>query len=328
MSRIVALGAGRMGRGIAQVFAYAGYEVEIVDFKDRSPADSAALLAEAKEEIRENLNFLHSLKSIETDEIEATLSRVTGVPLANANDCLSNADYVFEGVPETLEAKEDAIGRVSAMMKADGVLASTTSTMLSTTLADFSARPTHFLNAHFLNPAYLIPLVEVSPSDRTDEAVTDCFTTLLDGIGKVPVKCKAAPGYIVPRLQSLIMSEACRMVEDGVATAEDIDKAVRSGFGLRFATMGPLEFVDWGGLDILYYANRYLTKELGDRYQAPPIVNELMGAGHLGLKTGRGMYDFGDMDVDAYRTEKLSTFVALLKHLDLMPKPARAVDQD
>lgn len=328
MSRVVALGAGRMGRGIAQVFAYAGYEVEIIDFKERPVADAVSVLAGARAEIRENLNFLHSLEAIEKDEIEATLERVKAVTLSKAEDSLSGADYVFEGVPETLEAKEDAISRASRVMKPDGVLASTTSTMLSNTLAGFSMRPEHFLNAHFLNPAYLIPLVEVSPSSRTEDAVTERFMALLRGIGKVPVKCKAAPGYIVPRLQSLVMSEACRMVEQGVATADDIDSAVRSGLGLRFATMGPLEFVDWGGLDILYYANRYLTEELGARYQAPPIVDKLMEAGHLGLKTGRGIYDFGDMDVEAYRTEKLSTFVALLKHLDMMPKSAGADDLD
>ncbi|MAI10947.1 MAG: 3-hydroxybutyryl-CoA dehydrogenase [Rhodospirillaceae bacterium TMED167] len=323
MTKVVSLGAGRMGRGIAHVFAYAGYDVEIVDFKERPAGDSQALLTEARREIQENLDFLLSLNVLTEDEAATTLARVTGVSLRGAEDCLAEADYVFEGVPETLEAKKDAIGRVSEIMKPDGVLASTTSTILSTTLAEFSARPSHFLNAHFLNPAYLIPLVEVSPSDQTEETVTGRFIDLLKGIGKVPVRCKAAPGYIVPRLQSLVMSEACRMVEQGVATAEDIDNAVRSGFGLRFATMGPLEFVDWGGLDILYYANRYLSSELGERYQAPLIVDKMMAEGKLGLKTGRGMYDFSGMDLDAYRTEKLSTFVALLKHLDLMPKPAR-----
>ena len=323
MTKIVSLGAGRMGRGIAHVFAYAGYDVEIVDSKERPAEESEILLADAKGEIKENLDFLISLNVLTKDDAAATLTRVTGIPVADAEDCLSEADYVFEGVPETLEAKKDAIGRVSKIMKPQGVLASTTSTILSTTLAEFSLRPSNFMNAHFLNPAYLIPLVEVSPSDQTEEAVTSRFIDLLKDIGKVPVRCKAAPGYIVPRLQSLVMSEACRMVEQGVATAEDIDSAVRCGFGLRFATMGPLEFVDWGGLDILYYANRYLSAELGERYQAPPIVDKLMEEGHLGIKTGRGMYDFSGLDVEAYRTEKLSTFVALLKHLDLMPQPAQ-----
>ncbi len=323
MTKIVSLGAGRMGRGIAHVFAYAGYDVEIVDFKNRSTEESESLLADAKGEIQENLDFLTSLNVLTEDDAAATLTRVRGISIVDADDCLAEADYVFEGVPETLEAKKDAIGRVSEIMKPDGVLASTTSTMLSTTLAKFSLRPSHFINAHFLNPAYLIPLVEVSPSDQTEEAVTGRFIDLIKGIGKVPVRCKAAPGYVVPRLQSLVMNEACRMVEQGVATAKDIDIAVRSGFGLRFATMGPLEFVDWGGLDILYYANRYLSAELGERYEAPSIVNRLMEEGHLGLKTGMGIYDFSGMDVDAYRTEKLSTFVALLKHLNLMPKPAQ-----
>ena len=323
MTKIVSLGAGRMGRGIAHVFAYAGYEVGIVDFKERPAAASETLLSESKLEIKENLDFLLSLNVLTVDEVAATLARVTGFSISGAEDCIAEADYVFEGVPETTESKKDAIGRVSEIMKPDGVLASTTSTMLSTTLAEFSARPSHFLNAHFLNPAYLIPLVEVSPSNQTEEVVTDRFVDLLESIGKVPVRCSAAPGYIVPRLQSLVMSEACRMVEQGVATAEDIDKAVRSGLGLRFATMGPLEFVDWGGLDILYYANRYLSSELGERYKAPPIVDKLMAEGNLGLKTGKGMYDLSGKDLDAYRTEKLSTFVLLLKHLDLMPKPSQ-----
>ena len=111
------------------------------------------------------------------------------------------------------------------------------------------------------------------------------------------------------------------MVEQGVATADDIDRAVTLGLGIRFTTMGPIEFVDWGGLDILYYANRYLTKELGERYKTPKIVDEQMVKGNLGLKTGRGMYDFSKVDVDDYRTRKLATFVELLTYLDLMPKP-------
>ena len=160
MTKIISVGAGRMGRGIAHVFAFAGYDVEIIDFKKRPAAESEALLSEAKGEIRENLDFLMSLKVVTEVEAAATLARVTGVSLTGAEDCLAQADYVFEGVPETLEAKKDVIGRVSEIMKPNGVLASTTSTILSTRLAQFSARPSHFLNAHFLNPAYLIPLVE------------------------------------------------------------------------------------------------------------------------------------------------------------------------
>ena len=142
------------------------------------------------------------------------------------------------------------------------IIASTTSTILVDDLSGAVEHPARFLNAHWLNPAYLIPLVEISPGAATDPAVTARMKPLLEGIGKVPVVCAATPGYIVPRIQALAMNEAARMVEEGVASAEDIDKAVRYGFGFRYAVMGLLEFIDWGGGDILYYASRYLEGAL------------------------------------------------------------------
>lgn len=317
---IVALGAGRMGRGIAQVFAYAGHDVTVLDFKDRPIEDSEKLLVAGKAEIKENLEFLVSLDVLEAVKIPIILARIHGAPIGEAAKVLGEADYIFEGVPELLDLKEDAISRASELASKEAVMASTTSTMLVTQLAEFSAHPENFLNAHFLNPAYLIPLVEVSPSDRTDPAKLKEFMALLKSIGKTPVICKASPGYIVPRFQSLIMSEAARMIEEGVATAEDIDQAVRTGFGIRYATMGPVEFIDWGGVDILQYAGNYLAETLGDRYKVPEIVNEKMALGHRGMNHGKGFYDFENMDVEAYKREKLSTFVGLLKHLDLMPK--------
>ena len=319
-SKIVALGAGRMGRGIAQVFAYAGHDVTILDFKERDVTDSDALLAAGKAEIKENLEFLVSLDVLVAAKIPAILERIHGTSISEAEDVLRDAEYIFEGVPEVLELKEDAISRASELAPETAVIASTTSTMLVTTLAAFSKHPENFLNAHFLNPAYLIPLVEVSPSEQTDKAKLKAFTELLESIGKTPVQCKASPGYIVPRFQSLIMAEAVRMIEEGIATAEDIDRAVTTGFGVRYATMGPVEFIDWGGVDILHYANQYLSKELGERFKAPDVVAQKIADGHLGMNHGKGFYDFENMDVEAYKREKLSTFIALLKHLDLMPK--------
>ena len=167
-----------------------------------------------------------------------------------------------------------------------------------------------------------MPLVELSPGARTDAAVTARLKALLEGIGKVPVVCAARPGYIVPRIQALAMNEAARMVEEGVASAEDIDKAIKYGFGLRFATLGMLEFIDWGGGDILFHASRYLTGALGDaRYAAPEIVERNMAEGRIGLKTGKGFLDYANLDLDAYRRERLAAFVALLRHLGLTRPP-------
>lgn len=315
--KIVALGAGRMGRGIAHAFAYSGHDVTIVDFKHR--ADPDALLGEARAEIAENLQFLASLGAMELAQVPKVLDRIHLAPFAEAETVLAAAEYIFEGVTETMDAKADALGRASALAP-DAVLASTTSTMLSTELAEHTARPENFLNAHFLNPAYLIPLVEVSPSAQTSEDVIARFTALLESIGKVPVRCNASPGYIVPRLQAGAMNEAARMVEEGVATPEDIDKAVRTGFGIRYATMGFVEFTDYGGVDILYHAGNYLAEKLDPRFAPPDIIAEKMQAGDLGLKTGKGFYDFGAIDAEEYRREKLATFIGLLQHMDLMPK--------
>ena len=133
------------------------------------------------------------------------------------------------------------------------------------------------------NPAYLVPLIELSPGRLTAPEVTVRMKALLEGIGKVPVVCAARPGFIVPRIQALAMNEAARMVEEGVASAEDIDKAVIYGFGFRFAVLGLLEFIDWGGGDILHHASRYLVEALGDsRYAAPDIIETNMREGRIG----------------------------------------------
>jgi 3-hydroxybutyryl-CoA dehydrogenase len=134
--------------------------------------------------------------------------------------------------------------------------------------------------------------------------------------------CAATPGYIVPRIQVLAMNEAARMVEEGVASAEDIDKAIRYGFGFRYAVMGLLEFVDWGGGDILYYASRYLEGALdSDRYRAPEVISNNMRDGRIGMRTGAGFLDYAGLDVDARREQRLAALVDLLRHFGLARPP-------
>ena len=167
-----------------------------------------------------------------------------------------------------------------------------------------------------------MPLVELSPGVGTDPAVVARLKVLLESIGKVPVVCAARPGYIVPRIQALAMNEAARLVEEGVASAADVDKAIRYGFGVRFAVLGLLEFIDWGGGDILYYASRYLTGALGsERYAAPEIVECDMREGRIGLKTRKGFLDYEALDIDTYRRERLEAFVKLLDHFGMMRPP-------
>ncbi|HEY8338146.1 MAG TPA: 3-hydroxybutyryl-CoA dehydrogenase [Tardiphaga sp.] len=322
LAAIACLGAGRMGRGIAVAFAYAGHRVAIVDFKAREADTFAALEAEALGEIRTTFASMALFGLLKPDDIDTLMTRVRIVPEADAAAALSAAAIIFEGVPEVLDLKRDALAKASKLAGPTTIIASTTSTILVDDISDAVDHPERFLNAHWLNPAYLVPLVELSPGLATDPAITAQVKAMLEGIGKVPVVCAATPGYIVPRIQVLAMNEAARMVEEGVASAEDIDKAIKYGFGFRFAVLGLLEFIDWGGGDILHYASKYLTGALGnERYAAPEIIGRNMAEGKVGLRTGQGFLDYAGMDVDAYREQRLAAFVNLLKHFGLAKPP-------
>lgn len=320
---IACLGAGRMGRGIAVVFAFAGHDVTVIDFKPRQPEAFARLEAEAKAEIDGTLAMLARIGLMRPDQAAPIGARIRVVAEAEAEAALSGAAVVFEGVPEVLPLKREALARASIMVGPETIIASTTSTILVDALADAVSGAERFLNAHWLNPAFLVPLVEVSPGARTSAATTARLVALLEGIGKVPVICAARPGFIVPRIQVLAMNEAARMVDEGVASAADIDKAVKYGFGFRFAVLGLLEFIDWGGGDTLHYASEYLSKALDHpRYQAPEVIARNMAAGRIGMTAGRGFLDYQGVDMAAYREGRLSAFADLLRGMGLVRPPA------
>jgi 3-hydroxybutyryl-CoA dehydrogenase len=326
---IACLGAGRMGRGLAVVFAYAGHDVVVVDCKPRAREDFQHLAASAQDEIGQTLRSLARFGLFDEAHVAAIADRAAVVAQSDAGAALSCAAVIFEAVPEVLELKRDVLARAAALAGPAPIIASTTSTILADDLAGAVAHPRRYLNAHWLNPAYLVPLVELSPCAATDPAVVARMKSLLQAIGKVPVVCAARPGYIVPRIQTLAMNEAARMVEEGVASAEEIDTAIKYGFGLRFAVLGMLEFIDWGGGDILYYASRYLTQALGDaRYAAPEIVERNMREGRIGLTAGKGFLDYERLDLETYRTDRLKAFVAILGFLGLTRPPVLPAETD
>jgi 3-hydroxybutyryl-CoA dehydrogenase len=329
---IAALGAGRMGRGIAHVFAYAGHRVVLIDVKARTEEALRRLERAALGEIEAALAVLAEIGVFAATEIPAILGRIGFAGRAAAPTALADADYVFEAVPEVLDWKREALAFAAPYLGADAVLASTTSTFLVDALAESALAPERFLNAHWLNPAQIIPLVELSPGRRTDPAILARMKALLEAIGKVPVICAASPGYIVPRIQALAMNEAARLVQEGVATAEDVDKATRYGIGFRYAAMGLLEFIDYGGGDILYYASRYLAEAMRDkRFAAPEIIDRNMREGRVGLRSGRGFYDFAGVDLAAYRKDVLRRLISQLAQVDLLLLPgaaARKLDAD
>ncbi|CAN7217638.1 3-hydroxybutyryl-CoA dehydrogenase [Variovorax sp. LjRoot84] len=321
--RFAAVGAGRMGRGIAIAFAYAGHRIALVDLRPRGDEAWQKLCAEARAEIEASLSGLAQLGVVEAAQVSAIADRVELVKAADAPRALGQAELVFEGVPETLEAKREAFEQLNRHCRGDAILTSTTSSILVTQLAALVKRPERFLNMHWLNPAYVIPVVELSCHPGTDAAVLARTKQLMEQIGKLPVVCGASPGYIVPRLQALVMNEAARMIEEGAATAEEIDKATRYGLGLRFAALGVVEFIDFGGCDILHHASREMSASIDKgRYAAPAIVDRMVAEGRLGLKTGSGFYDYDGRDVAAYRRDVLARTLGMLRHAGLWQPPA------
>ena len=318
LPRFVAVGAGRMGRGIAIAFALAGHRIAVVDLRPRAAEDWIRLRDAALAEIRASLHSLAQLSALRADQVEPIATRVKMVPFEGAPEALAAAELVFEGVPERMEAKREALAQISQHCRADAILTSTTSSILVTDLAGLVAHPERFLNIHWLNPAYVIPVVELSTHAGTAPAVLARARALMESIGKLPVVCGPTPGYIVPRLQALVMNEAARMIEEGAATAEEIDKATRFGLGLRFAALGVVEFIDFGGADILHHASREMAASIdAARYAAPAIVGRHMAEGRLGLKTGSGFYEYAGRNVEAYRRDVLARTLGMLNHAGL-----------
>ena len=317
---VAAVGAGRMGRGIAIAFAAIGVPVTLVDAKPRDAEALDTLRTAAMAEIEADLAFLVALGLIDRAGAEGALERVAFAGRDAAAEALSGASIVFEGVPETLEAKREGFAFICAHVAPDCIIASTTSTIDPEDLVGMVEGPGRFLNAHWLNPAYLMPLVELAPSSVTDPDVVARLKAVLSAAGKVPIVCRNAPGYIVPRIQALAMNEAARIVEEGIASAEDVDLAVRTGFGLRFAVLGLLEFIDWGGGDILFHASNYLSEKVdAQRFAAPEIVSRNMAEERRGLRDGAGFYDYAGVNAQAYRAGRLGDFAALLRLRGLVP---------
>lgn len=319
IQQVAVLGAGRMGKAIAIAFAYAGLNVALIDARQRTEAEFEQYQAQIQTDLKQELQLLERIQFIQSEQSLFILDQIQILSREASRSVLAHCDLVMEGVPEVRQAKEDIFTWLDQYITPTCIVASTTSTFLVTDIAHMVSHPERVVNAHWLNPAYLIPLVELSRSEQTSDEAVNTLKSFLQAIGKVPVVCHARAGYIVPRIQALAMNEAARMVEEGVASAEDIDIAIRTGFGLRFSVLGLLEFIDWGGGDILYYASQYLQQELGERYQTPEIIAENMRQQRNGLREQQGFYDYQQVDIAAYKQQVLHTFVDRIAANQLKP---------
>ncbi len=309
-----------MGEGIALAFALAGQAVALIDLKARAACAQTACFDALSKSLGDQLDSLHHAGLLSAVQCSQVIARIALVPLPQAAAALAGQSLVFEALPERLEVKREGLGWLGQHAHADAIIASTTSTFRVTDLAPLLPGPQRVLVAHWLNPAHLMPLVEISRSEASLDSAVQRLSECLQAIGKVPVVCGPSAGFIVPRLQALVMNEAARMVEEGVASAADIDTAVRNGLGLRFSVLGALEFIDWGGGDTLYHASHYLSRALGERFAPAPQVQANFHAGRNGLREGAGFYDYQGVDTVRYRQQRLAAFVARLEQMALLPR--------
>jgi 3-hydroxybutyryl-CoA dehydrogenase len=311
MDSTAVVGAGRIGRQIALAFALGGCRVKLRDVKARPRAEADAVLADARREIERDLGLMVDEAVIKPTDVADTLARVeTGIGLDGLTDC----DFVQEALPELLDVKREAFARLKDRVRDDAIVASTSSTISPRHLADAVPGPERFLVAHWLNPAHIIPLVEVVAGASTALAVVDRTQALLERLGKTPVRCGDSPGFIGPRLQILLMNEAVRLVEEGVATPQDVDRAFRAGMGFRYASIGIFEFIDWGGVDVLHRASRFMAEATGEtRFAAARLVDDKIARNELGPKTGRGFFEYGGERREAFETAKVRALLRQLK---------------
>ena len=310
---IAIVGPGRMGIGIATAVLMAGRgrKVTLIDTKDRETGRETEALDRAVQEIKANIALLAGLGMLRGDEL--SLVEDLGVTQV-LEEGIAGCSLIFEALPEVIEVKQAFFKTIGQLMGEDVVIASATSTFHLDVFWKICSRPGNVVSAHWLNPAFLIPLVEVGHGEKTLARTIDKMCDFLREIEKIPVKMKTSPGFIVPRIQAAAMNEAARILEEGVATAEEIDTAIKAGFGFRLGVLGLIEFVDIGGVDILYHAGKYLYDTLGGEHFNPPkIVREKMEKRELGPKTGKGFYDYEGFEIHTLLNEKYRGFVELLR---------------
>jgi len=280
IERVGVIGAGTMGNGIAQVFAQAGFDVQL---HDASPA----ALDRARASIDKSLAKLVEKTKIVAADRDAAIARITP---ASSIEQAAGADYVVEAILESLDAKRDLFKRLDAITRSDVILTSNTSSISITALGAATSRADRVLGMHFMNPVPLMTLVELIRGQATSDASMATATALVTTLGKTAVEAADYPGFIANRILMPMINEAVFAVMEGVGTPEAIDTVMKLGMN---HPMGPLTLADFIGLDVCVAILDVLHDGIGDpKYRACPLLRRYVAAGYLGRKTGRGVYQY------------------------------------
>jgi 3-hydroxybutyryl-CoA dehydrogenase len=284
IKRVAVIGAGIMGHGFAQIFAQKRFFVFLYDIDEK-------ILKSALARIGAGLDTFIGHGMIRPKEKKAALERISVT--TNLEEAVSKADFVLEAIPEIMDLKKETFAKLDRLAPSHAILASNTSGLSITEMGSVTQRPEKTIIVHGINPPTIIPVVEIVRGEKTaDETAELCYQLLLK-LGKRPVRVlKEVPGFLFNRLQLALWREALYCLENGIAMAEDIDNVVKAGYGFRLANLGPLETSDFGGLDTFYRLAQHLFPSLSAAQSAPPVVEKLVQAGKLGVKTGEGFYSY------------------------------------
>ncbi|HHY72381.1 MAG TPA: 3-hydroxyacyl-CoA dehydrogenase [Bacillus bacterium] len=279
---IVVVGSGTMGRGIAYVAAVGGFHVKLVDVKN-------AALAAAEKDI--NSIFAKAIErgKLHSEQAEEAKKHLTYE--VNLADAVRTADMVIEAVPEMKEIKKNVFETIDAHAPSSCYFATNTSTMSPTEIASYTKRPEKVIAMHFFNPVHKMPLVEIIRGLETADETAEIARQVSEKMGKETVVVNEFPGFVTSRISTLVGNEAFYMLQEGIGTPEEIDKAIK--LGLNFP-MGPFELVDLVGLDARLNNLKYLHEKLGEKYRPAPLLEQYVKAGRLGRKVGKGVYDYSD----------------------------------
>jgi 3-hydroxybutyryl-CoA dehydrogenase len=304
---VCVLGLGAMGHGIAQAFASRGYRVHGFDA-------SASARSDVLDRVRNSLTQFMRVGLLAAEQIAPTLALITVHDSIEA--ACEPATFVVEAIREDLAVKQALFEEIEGYVDDDTILASNSSSFPISQSGARLKRPQRALVTHWFNPPQIVPTVEIVPSPLTSEAVTQTTLALHRNIGKLAIVLRRElPGFLVNRVQVAVMREVWDLLAKGVASAEDIDTAIRGSMGFRLAALGPLRIHDFGGLDIQAAVYRNLCPEICSGTELPEVVGKTVAEGHFGFKTGQGFYSYPDDQADRILAQRDERYLALLKLL-------------
>ena len=305
IQQIAVIGAGLMGHGIAQEFAFAGYQVHLHDV-NQAQVDAGI------ERIRENLQLFVENDLARPDQIAETLSRIYGSD--QLETVAGEADFVIEAVIENLPLKQEVFRQLDQICPPHTILASNTTAQMPSQIGVFTQRQDKILNTHYFNPPYLIPLVELIRSPKTSDETLQVAYDLMVEIGKTPaIIQKEVPGFVGPRLQAAVIREAFSIVERGIASAEDVDLVVRNSFGRRLSVAGPFQVFELAGWDLVLAAFEELYKDLNSSSEINPLLREMVEGDKLGVKSGEGFYEWTPERIEEIRDRMNQVLIGRIK---------------